>query len=192
MRNELVITGTETQLLLSQTDDGTNTLFINGVEVPQSVWVGTSESTFAEIDTATGEHVMIRMVENADSNLMLTRINEDMLFVYEFVPYVPFDPSDIGNSLVQLNQRVSDLEKAEPYIHVLQGSYTVQTDGEQHIAVPLLGYDGDGQDLMVDINGLVCVLYVDYMFSEDGKYLDFSYGLKTDSVVHVMRPILIK
>ena len=194
MRNELVITGADTQVLLSQTDDGTNTLFINGVEVPQSVWVGEGER--AKWTTAEGQLVFIVKVDTADGNLMLTRIDDDVLLVYEFVPYVPFDPSDISNSLVQLNQKVSDVSDSvaqldervtnieESEMHVLQGYYEVLTDGEQHIAIPLQGYDA--QNVIVDINGLVCVPYVDFMFTADGKYIDFAYELKAGSIVHAV------
>lgn len=190
MRNELVVTGTDTQLLLSQTDDGTNTLFINGVEVPQSEWVG--EGAPAKWTTAEGQFVVIGKVKSADGNLMLTRANNDELFVYDFVQYVPFDPKDISTSLVQLNERVTDLEESKPTIRIMQGSYNVRTDGEQRIIVPWLDYDGDGQDLIVDINGLSCIVYDDYMFSstDDGKYIDFTYGLTAGSIVHISRLVI--
>lgn len=184
MRNELVITGTETQLLLSQTDDGTNTLFINGVEVPQSVWVG-SDARWADWTTAEGQLVHIGKVKSADGNLMITRANEDLLFYYDFVPYVPFDPSDIGNSLVQLNERVTNLEEANLRVNAVQGWYEVATEGEQVISIPVLGYSGDGSNVIVDINGLICVFNLDYYIDTDYK-LHFNYKLSKGSIVHAV------
>lgn len=184
MRNELVITGTETQLLLSQTDDGTNTLFINGVEVPQSVWVGT-DARWADWTTAEGQLVHIGKVKSADGNLMITRANEDLLFYYDFVPYVPFDPSDIGNSLVQLNERVTNLEDATLKVNAVQGWYEVATEGEQVISIPVLGYSGDGSNVIVDINGLICVFNLDYYIDADYK-LHFNYKLSKGSIVHAV------
>ena len=184
MRNELVITGTDTQLLLSQTDDGTNTLFINGVEVPQSEWVGT-DVRWADWTTAEGQLVHIGKVKSADGNLMITRANEDLLFYYDFVPYVPFDPSDIGNSLVQLNERVTNLEEANLRVNAVQGWYEVATEGEQVISIPVLGYSGDGSNVIVDINGLICVFNLDYYIDADYK-LHFNYKLSKGSIVHAV------
>ena len=183
MRNELVVTGTDTQLLLSQTDDGTNTLFINGEEVPQSVWVGDGE--WAKWVTAEGQLVHIGKVTSTDSNLMITRAKDDYLFYYDFVPYVPFDPTAVSDSLAQLNERVTNLEKAQPPVYVSQGEYEVETDGEQVIAIPFFHYTGNGQDIIVDINGLICVLGVDYYIDSDYK-LHFKYELSKGSIVHVV------
>lgn len=67
MKNVLDHTGHE-QLLLSNVDDGTNTLFINGVEIPSSQWVGSGNYsqvidgvtiTIEKIDDLLGD-VMLR------------------------------------------------------------------------------------------------------------------------------------
>ena len=183
MRNELAITGTDTQLLLSQTDDGTNTLFINGEEVPQSVWVGDGE--WAKWTTAESQLVHIGKVKSADGNLMIVRSNNDYQFYYDFVPYILFDPTDISESLVQLNERVTNLEEAQPKVRVRQGWYEVATEGEQVIAIPILNYSGDVQDIIVDINGLTCIKNSDYYIDADYK-LHFKYELSKGSIVHVV------
>ena len=183
MRNELVVTGTDTQLLLSQTDDGTNTLFINDVEVPQSVWVGDGE--WAKWITAEGQLVHIGKVTSADSNLMIVRSNDDYQFYYDFVPYVPFDPTDISESLVQLNERVTNIEESKSKVYVRHGWYEVATEGEQVISIPVLGYSGDGSNVIVDINGLICAYNLDYYIDANYK-LHFKYELSKGSIVHAV------
>jgi hypothetical protein len=141
MRNELVITGTDTQLLLSQTDDGTNTLFINGVEVPQSEWVG--EGAPAKWTTAEGQFVVIGKVKSADGNLMLQRSNNDELFVYDFVQYVP--PS---KALIRTYERGVEAESGA----CGTGAVATAVAGvEAHgMSLPMHVRSSQGYDLVVD------------------------------------------
>lgn len=66
MKNVLVIS-TQRQELLSNIDDGTNTLFINGTGIDSSEWTGTGNYT----DTVNGHEISIAKVADATGSVVL-------------------------------------------------------------------------------------------------------------------------
>lgn len=89
MKNVLDHNGTE-QLLLSNVDDGTNTLYINDVQIASSSWVGTGDYTqvisgttitITKIDSLTGDIMLrhdydnhysfVRPTEGSEQNVIL-------------------------------------------------------------------------------------------------------------------------
>lgn len=66
MKNVLVHNGTSQQLL-SNIDDGSNTIFINDVEIPSSSWVGTGYYT----QVIGGTTISIAKIESLSGNIML-------------------------------------------------------------------------------------------------------------------------
>ena len=70
MKNILDHNGSE-QLLLSNVDDGTNTLYINGVEIPSSSWVGTGNYS----QVIAGTTITIAKVASVSGNLMLKYVS---------------------------------------------------------------------------------------------------------------------
>lgn len=66
MKNVLVHNGTSQQLL-SNIDDGSNTIFINDVEIPSSSWVGTGYYT----QVIGGTTITIAKIESLSGNIML-------------------------------------------------------------------------------------------------------------------------
>ena len=66
MKNVLVIS-TQRQELLSNIDDGTNTLFINGTGIDSSEWTGTGNYT----DTVNGHEISIAKVADTTGNVVL-------------------------------------------------------------------------------------------------------------------------
>lgn len=66
MKNVLVHNGTSQQLL-SNIDDGSNTIFINGTEIPSSSWVGTGYYT----QVIGGTTISIAKIESLSGNIML-------------------------------------------------------------------------------------------------------------------------
>jgi hypothetical protein len=69
MKNILDHDGTS-QIMLGNVNDGTNTLFINGVEIPSSSWVGTGNYTQVIGSTT----ITIAKVADLDGNVMLQKI----------------------------------------------------------------------------------------------------------------------
>ena len=78
MKNVLIHNGTSQQLL-SNVDDGTNTLFINGTEVPSSEWIGSGYYT----QIIEGTTITIAKVSTDEGNVMLqqTGLNTYQLIV---------------------------------------------------------------------------------------------------------------
>ena len=68
MKNILDHDGTS-QILLGNVNDGTNTLFINNVEIPSSSWVGTGDYTQVIGSTT----ITITKVAELAGNIMLQR-----------------------------------------------------------------------------------------------------------------------
>ena len=66
MKNILEHTGHE-QILLSNVDDGTNTLFINGSEIPSSQWVGSGNYS----QVIDGVTITIAKIDNLSGDIML-------------------------------------------------------------------------------------------------------------------------
>ncbi len=66
MKNVLIHNGTAQQLL-SNIDDGSNTIFINGTEIPSSSWVGTGYYT----QVIGGTTISIAKIESLSGNIML-------------------------------------------------------------------------------------------------------------------------
>ena len=66
MKNVLIHNGTAQQLL-SNIDDGSNTIFINGTEIPSSSWVGTGYYT----QVIEGTTISIAKIESLSGNIML-------------------------------------------------------------------------------------------------------------------------
>ncbi len=66
MKNVLIHNGTSQQLL-SNIDDGSNTIFINDVEIPSSSWVGTGYYT----QVIGGTTISIAKIESLSGNIML-------------------------------------------------------------------------------------------------------------------------
>ena len=69
MKNVLIISTTE-ETLLSNIDDGTNRLFINGTEIPSSQWVGTGNYTA----TVEGHAITIKKTDDLTGNISLARL----------------------------------------------------------------------------------------------------------------------
>lgn len=68
MKNILDHDGTS-QIMLGNVNDGTNSLFINGVEIPSSSWVGTGNYTQVIGSTT----ITIAKVADLDGNVMLQK-----------------------------------------------------------------------------------------------------------------------
>jgi hypothetical protein len=68
MKNVLIISTTEEELL-SNVNDGTNRLFINGTEVPSTDWVGSGNYTA----TVEGHAVTITKIDSLTGNISLAR-----------------------------------------------------------------------------------------------------------------------
>ena len=69
MKNILDHDGTS-QIMLGNVNDGSNTLFINGTEIPSSSWVGTGNYTQVIGSTT----ITIKKVSNLNGNVMLQQI----------------------------------------------------------------------------------------------------------------------
>ena len=75
MKNVLIISTTEEELL-SNVDDGTNRLFINGSEIPSTDWVGTGNYTA----TVEGHAITIAKIDTLTGNISLARTGD---YTYE-------------------------------------------------------------------------------------------------------------
>ena len=75
MKNVLIISTTEEEML-SNVNDGTNRLFINGSEIPSSDWTGTGNYTA----TVEGHTVTIAKIDSTDGNISLARTGD---YTYE-------------------------------------------------------------------------------------------------------------
>lgn len=71
MKNVLIISTIEEELL-SNVNDGTNRLFINGAEIPSSSWVGTGNYTA----TVEGHAITIAKIDTLDGNISLAKTGE--------------------------------------------------------------------------------------------------------------------
>ena len=71
MKNVLIISTTEEELL-SNVDDGTNRLFINGSEIPSTDWVGTGNYTA----TVEGHAITIKKIESLTGNISMARVGD--------------------------------------------------------------------------------------------------------------------
>lgn len=72
MKNILIHNGTGQQLL-SNVDDGSNTIFINDAEIPSSSWVGSGSYT-QDID---GTTIYIEKVAALVGDIMMQRVSEN-------------------------------------------------------------------------------------------------------------------
>ena len=71
MKNVLIISTTEEEML-SNVNDGTNRLFLNGSEIPSSSWVGTGNYTA----TVEGHAITIKKIESLSGNISMARIDD--------------------------------------------------------------------------------------------------------------------
>lgn len=69
MKNILDHDGTS-QIMLGNVNDGSNTLFINGTEIPSASWVGTGNYTQVIGSTT----ITIKKVSNLNGNVMLQQV----------------------------------------------------------------------------------------------------------------------
>lgn len=92
MKNVLIISTTEEELL-SNVNDGTNRLFINGAEIPSSSWVGTGNYTA----TVEGHSVTIKKIDSTDGNISLARTAD---YTYEMRRRTPSSSTGV-ESIVQ-------------------------------------------------------------------------------------------
>lgn len=92
MKNILVISAIEEELL-SNVDDGTNRLFINGSEIASSSWVGTGNYT----TTVEGHTVTIKKIDTLDGNISLARTAD---YTYEMRRRTPSSSTGV-ESIVQ-------------------------------------------------------------------------------------------
>lgn len=81
MKNVLIISTTEEELL-SNVNDGTNRLFINGTEVPSTDWVGSGNYTA----TIEGHSVTIKKIESLSGNISMARTGS---YTYEMRKRTP-------------------------------------------------------------------------------------------------------
>lgn len=99
MKNVLFIENQEVTLL-SNVDDGTNRLFINGTEIPYSYWVGTGTYTYDSIVIDKTKSTTL------DGNLALKEVSEGE---YAFTNSVPFkaltfdDIYPVGSIYISVN-----------------------------------------------------------------------------------------
>lgn len=70
MKNVLVIS-TEQEELVSNINDGTNTLYINGTSIPSSAWTGSGNYTA----TVEGHQITIAKVADTNGNVILKKIS---------------------------------------------------------------------------------------------------------------------
>ena len=75
MKNILIISTTEEELL-SNINDGTNRLFINGMEIPSTDWVGSGNYEA----TVEGHAIVIKKIDTLTGNISLARTAE---YTYE-------------------------------------------------------------------------------------------------------------
>lgn len=72
MKNEIITDSAGNLELFSTSDDGTNSLIINGVEIPPEQWTGTGDYTI----TISGVVYTIRKAETTDYNLQMVQDTE--------------------------------------------------------------------------------------------------------------------
>jgi hypothetical protein len=72
MKNVLIHDGTAQQML-SNVDDGTNTLFINGIEIPSADWVGSGYYT----QVIEGTTISIAKIAVLSGNIMLQKVSDN-------------------------------------------------------------------------------------------------------------------
>ena len=92
MKNILIHNGAE-QELLSNVDDGSNTIFINGVEIPSSSWIGSGDYTHV----ISGTTIYIKKISAMANNIMLQRISDNHYQI------VAIGSSGVGKYLVWKN-----------------------------------------------------------------------------------------
>ena len=92
MKNVLVHNGTSQQLL-SNVDDDTNRIFVNGTEIPSSSWVGSG--VYSQV--IDGHTITIEQTSSLDGNIMMQQIAAT---AYRLVK---ISPLGIGNYLVWKN-----------------------------------------------------------------------------------------
>ena len=68
MKN-IILINEDGELLVSSTNDGTNSLYINGVAIPSSQWVGSGNYTA----TIEGHAITIAKIDDASGNVQLIR-----------------------------------------------------------------------------------------------------------------------
>lgn len=90
MKNVLVHNGTSQQLL-SNVDDGSNTIFINDVEIPSSSWVGTGYYT----QVIDGTTISIAKISTLQGNIMMQQIAANQYILKSISKH-----SGSGNALV--------------------------------------------------------------------------------------------
>ena len=69
MKNILIISTTEEELL-SNVDDGTNRLFINGSEISSALWVGSGDYA----TTVEGHAITIKKIDTLSGNISLAKV----------------------------------------------------------------------------------------------------------------------
>ena len=96
MKNNLVISNGAVQLM-SRTDDGTNTFYINGSLIPSSSWVGTGAYTYSN----GGGTFTFTKIDSLDGNVMLKQI-DDTTFEFDVI-------KDTAATIAELSEQVNQL-----------------------------------------------------------------------------------
>ena len=92
MKNTLIITA-DNDDLISSIDDGTNTLFINDVEIPSSDWVGTGNYT----TTVEGHSITIAKIASLTGNIMIQKISDFSYKLVSIIKMIPVYQDEEGN-----------------------------------------------------------------------------------------------
>lgn len=155
MKNVLIISTTEEELL-SNVDDGTNRLFINGAEIPSSAWVGTGTYT----TTVEGHAVSITKIDTLTGNISLARTGE---YTYEMRRRTPSSGTGI-ESIVQTSTSHED-----GGVNIVTCTLTDGTETDFEIRNGTRGHDG----AVVEASGV-------YAFQIDGNgHLILTYAGQT-------------
>lgn len=97
MKNYIVISGGSVQLL-SRTDDGTNTFYLNGTLVPSVAWTGTGVFTYYD---AGGVQFTFKKIDSLDGNVFLKQLTATS---FEFQKI-----TDTAATIEELNNRINQL-----------------------------------------------------------------------------------
>lgn len=122
MKNVLNISQAGQDLLYS-TDDGTNTLFINGTQVPPSSWVGSGTYTA----TISGHEITIAKLASIKGNVLLTQTGD---YTYEFRQHEQAEPVTGVKGNAESTYRTGDVNLTAANIGANQKVTGMSADGE--------------------------------------------------------------